>query len=176
MNGHRRAAIALHGLQPQDRASILAELPDADQAVLRSHLNELHELGFDPVALSAGIPPPKSASPAQATRSPDPLVEVRQASPETMYRLLEHEPAALVADVLNMETWTWAPQLMEMMAPPRRQKVRTAVEAVEADAPMRKRMLSEALVAGIEASGMPAKPAPAGRVRGWMARIRAWKR
>jgi len=128
MSGHRQAAAALHGLHELDRSLILEQLAPADQATLRSYLAELSALGFEAAPL-ADIAPRQSA-------------ELATAPAAVIYSLLEHEPAALVAQVLAVQPWGWRDELLALCTPARR----IAIGAVQVTvAPARSRFLLESL-------------------------------
>ncbi|MYM32215.1 hypothetical protein GTP58_28160 [Duganella sp. CY15W] len=128
MSGHRQAAAALHGLDERDRSLILDQLPPADQATLRSYLDELSALGFEAAPLAAIMPAPSA--------------ELATASALAIYSLLEHEPATLVAQVLAAQPWRWRDELLALCSPARR----AAIGAVQVTAaPVLRRFLLESL-------------------------------
>lgn len=111
MSGHRHAASVLYGVNVDDREAVLAGLPAPDRRILREHLEELADLGFDPaqmrlatadVAPSAPVP---ARAPAAALTAAE---QIRGASAAAVGAVLANEPAALVADLLAVEAWPWA--------------------------------------------------------------------
>ncbi|MTV41456.1 hypothetical protein [Duganella radicis] len=166
MSGHRQAAAALHGLLEEDRGLIIAQLPPSDQDTLRNYLAELDALGFDSTGLDLGIAP--------APAAPD----LATASAATMYRLLEAEPASLVAQVLAARQWRWADGMLALCPQARREAIR-AVPLRQA--PARTRFVLEALAARLaedaaaagEANG---RKASASRLPSFLRRVAAWRR
>lgn len=92
MNGHKQAAAALHGLSTADQDKVLAELPPADQDILRGYLAELSALGF-------------ARAPAVAAAARPAASVLRNASAEALFAVLAQEPAGLVAQFLALEAW-----------------------------------------------------------------------
>jgi hypothetical protein len=174
VSGHRQAAVALHGLDAEDRASILAELPPADQHTLRSFLDELDALGFDREAVAAVG---KSASAAPARSGADPHGHLHGASAAAMFALLEPEPSALIAQVLNLRDWPWAGELVHLFPAPRRESIRAARALYTVPAPSRTRFLLETLSARVSDVAVPATD-DGGRnpLRALRTRIAAWTR
>ena len=160
MSGHRQAAVALHGLVEEDRQLILAQLPDADQSTLRGYLAELAELGFDSGGMATGVAEPVAKPAAGAP-------ELAHAAPATMLRLLENEPASLVAQVLALEQWRWSAGLLALSAPARRDAIQAAHAGV---APARARFLRQSLAARLE--DMTPESAPA--QLSWLAAVIRW--
>lgn len=144
MSGHRQAAAALYGLHQQDRDLILAQLPDADQARLRDYLDELSALGFDRKAMA-------SSQVAQGLLAQG-ATDLAAAPAATVFTLLQHEPASLVAQVLAMQAWRWSAQLLAFYPPVQREAIRVAANAAAVPAPARQRFLRDALEAGIAAA------------------------
>ena len=165
MSGHRQAAVALHALTDQDRDQILAQLPDADQAALRDHLAELHALGFQRDGLDLGL--------ARAAGRARVRAELASAAPAQLFTLLEHEPAALVAQVLALQDWHWRADLLALFSPTRRELIKAA--AGMAPAPARARFLREALSDKLGALTPVAAiaPTPLTALRRW---VRSWRR
>lgn len=160
MSGHRQAAVALYSLAEIDQGAILAELPADDQRILRGYLAELAELGFDKAANHADIA--VASAPARAAL-PDARTALRRAPAASMLVLLQHEPASLIAQVLSLEPFAWAPAFMELLAPHRRALVREALNAAFATAPARERLLLDSLGAALRDLPVPiAEPARRG--------------
>ncbi len=142
MNGHRQAAVALHGLARRDQDAILAELSDSDQKVLRGYLSELSALGFDTgVAASllgrnAPVTAAGSGMPATDARS-----RLHASAAAEIGAALAHEPAELIAQVMALDAWPWREQVLAAMAPERSRQVKRALEAGVTPAPARARFL-----------------------------------
>lgn len=132
MSGHRRAAVALHGLQAFDRQAMLAELPIADQQILQGYLNELDALGFsNGPDLLQQLPPSMTAIPADGD-SGEPAAVLRRASAAQLLDCLQEEPASLIARVLALDNWPWQEALLTQLAAPLRQRVRAQMQALPA--------------------------------------------
>jgi hypothetical protein len=156
MSGHRQAALALYALADADQDAILAELPAADQAILRGLLDELAELGFDKAAADGVHPKPSVAGQDHAA--------LMGATPAAMLTVLGHEPATLVAQLLALRSFPWAAAFLDGLPPHRRAMVNDAQRAVAtaAPAPARAQFLLDASAAAVRA--LPAArtaPAPA---------------
>lgn len=164
MSGHRQAALALYSLSTADQDLILASLPDADQAQLRSYLAELSELGFEGAAPAPALAPLRLFSPALSPPAA-PHEWVRDASPHAIAELLGSEPAGLVAQVLACQDWPWHAQLLALFPPERRKLVQRAldVRCQRGAAPA----INECLI-GFMAERL-ARSAPPGPRSGWSA-------
>lgn len=146
MSGHRRTAVVLHGLQAQDRAWMLAELAEPDQAIVRAHLDELDALGFslgsemiaelNPMALNQAGGNPTTLNPATLNPSalnpsvPDvalPLQRLQQASAQQIVALLEDEPLALSARFFSLQSWPWQEAVWAQLSAPRRLRIRSSM-------------------------------------------------
>lgn len=133
MSGHRQAALALHGLAEQDQNAILKELPPSDEALLRSYLSELAELGFDGHAVNAD----RFAVSQEKTG-------LAGASVDTMLELLAQENIAMTAACLDIDNWPWAAEFLQRLDPHRRRQVEAARKSGQA-APARNTWLRNAL-------------------------------
>jgi hypothetical protein len=118
MDGHRRAALALHGLGETDRHWVLGQLRGADRSRLAQLLEELQKLG---------IPPDPSLLADAQKRLPEPAKPVpnriREASAAQMLSILAREPAGLIAAVLRVEAWPWQAGFLARLEPKLRKKV-----------------------------------------------------
>lgn len=144
MSGHRRAALALHGLQARDKQWLLAQLPAQDQSILQGHLQELDTLGFqyEPDLLEQ-LPAASEAAPApypalqKGPASPEQMVpdqmdpidaaigHIARAGAEQILLLVQDEPLGWLARLLACQPWPWQPALLEQLPAPTRQRVRT---------------------------------------------------
>jgi hypothetical protein len=152
MSGHRQAALALHALAVADREAILAELPQADRTTLHGYLHELTALGFEGAEWDA----------AQSGAGPD------TASAAAVFAILEHEPAALVAQVLSLQAWPWQAGLLALYPSARREQIRAALPARLA--PAQAAFLRSTLQSRLAASAPAAEAAP---LKTWW---RLWRR
>ena len=123
MDGHRRAALALHGLGEADRHWVLEQLRGADRSRLAQLLEELQKLG---------IPPDPSLLADAQKRLPEPAKpapnRIREASAAQMLSVLAREPAGLIAAVLRVEAWPWQAGFLARLEPSLRQKVVAALQ------------------------------------------------
>lgn len=170
MNGHRKAALALHAVSPADRVLVLAELPEDDRRVLHGFLGELDALGFESGIVKDALAPQPDSGPCEV---------IGAASVTTMASVLESEPAALVAALLRIAAWPWADPFLASLPPARR----LAVAALLADAPRpgpaRDATLLPMLAAAVKAAQRPVS-APALTSAGYLAPLgrlaKLWKR
>ncbi len=184
MSGHRRSAVALHGLNANDRQWMLAQLPAADQQILQQYLNELDALGFcygPELAdeLKSESQPPAAMPPVRPLLA---LEQVQQASAQQMRLCLQEEPASLVARLLAQHEWVWQDALLAQMSALARQRVRSLLAETMAPAPMLDEFLLNAVAARLREPGLLApsqNPAsqPANKKIGWLATWgMQWKR
>ncbi|OEZ96675.1 hypothetical protein [Duganella sp. HH101] len=166
MTGHRQAAVALHALADADRGLILEQLAPADQSLLRGYLDELTALGFEP---DRSTPPPAPGAPGAPSRQ----AGLASASATAMFGLLEHEPVALVAEVLALQPWSWSAGLLALYHPARRE----AIAAVQtAPAPARALFVLESLTARLAQAAVPAAaPAPSSPFETLWRRVTSWR-
>lgn len=153
MSGHRQAALALFPLHPGDQNMILAELADEDRTILRAHLEELRELGFDEHALSDSV----TARPPVPAVAATTVARIQRASAAAMFGVLADEPATLIAQFLQFESWPWAPDMLCLFPPQRRALVRAAFNSDAEPCAARRNAMIELVAAALEA----APPAPA---------------
>lgn len=119
MSGHRKAALALHALAREDQEAVLAELPDADRRTVRSYLDELAELGFDPAAIDDVL----GDRPAPVGRD---LVDAADAA--DILRVVGAEPAGFIGALLGAGPWRWEAALLAALPG----QVRVRIEAQRA--------------------------------------------
>lgn len=162
MSGHRQAAVALHALGAEDRRLILDALPAAEQETLRGHLAELTSLGFESGGGDAGLMAPLALA-----------TDLSAASPAAMFALLEHEPAALVAQVLAERQWRWSAGLLSLCTPARREAIRTAQVAV---APARSQFVLASLAERLANATPTGAMAPASPFAPLLRLVKSWRR
>lgn len=141
MSGHRRAAVALHGLHEEDRRWVLAQLPEEDCSTLSAYLDELKALGFDQkssVSIGGGSTLGNVGAPAQ------PIERLQAATAEQMFHVLNSEPSSLIAGLLSIRDWTWGHSFLQMLPPARREYIRNAMNGMPSQAPGRTQYLIEA--------------------------------
>jgi hypothetical protein len=138
MTDTRRAALVLHGLPPDDREWMLAQLPGHQAEALRALLHELHGLGVpadahlmrDALARSLHDDAPNVACLARASAG-------------QMHALLRNEPDLLVAAVVSASQWPWRAALLERLGTPRAQRVRELAHVQPFAACSRRAVLDE---------------------------------
>ena len=137
----RRAALTLHALGAADRAWLLAQLPPVQREQLQAMLRELEALGIPASgnllqdllgAADAGVRPEAGAS--QAARA-----ETSQLGSSTGFqqqqaalgrldaalvaRILQSEPAGLIAQLLHIHAWPWRQAVLEQLGLVKRRRV-----------------------------------------------------
>ncbi|HYD61584.1 MAG TPA: hypothetical protein VEC35_14560 [Noviherbaspirillum sp.] len=161
MTGYRKAAVALHALNEDDRHWVLAELPDADRSTLVGYLDELKALGFtagamveeDAVAVAPVAPPA-----VIVTRNP--IEFIRNATAVEMFAILDNEPSSLVAQLLAIENWRWKSSFLQMCSPIRQDRIRAAATFASESAPARTQFLVQAIGDRVKAGGAASASAP----------------
>lgn len=176
MSGLRQAAVALHAVGAADQRLILAELPAAERAILRTYLRELKDLGFDGSDAASVLPKAPPAPPASPATS---LERVAAAAPATMYAVFQHEPAALTAQFLARQDWPWAPAMLDLFPAAKREQIRAARPSQLQDAPARQRHVFDAVLQRVDAAAGPAPSLPSRRASAlspWLRRVASWIR
>jgi hypothetical protein len=157
MTGHRRAAVALHGLHAADRKWILDALPCADREQLTRYLGELKDLGFvdgEAIADTQVFHPPS----ADKAGPESPADRLGQASAAQVFACLEREHASLIAQILLIREWRWAEGFLQLFAPLRRKSILGAMAGASPVAPARKKFLVEATVYRLDAAALQTNP------------------
>ncbi len=170
MSGHRRAAVALHGLQAADRQAMLAQLPEQDQHILQDYLAELDALGF-----SYG-PDLAQELPARAETGVDPVQQLRRMPLARLLPVLADEPALVIARVLQMHAWPWQESFLGQLPALLKQRVRAHLAQDLPAAPKLQAFLLDKLLRKI-ASQPPGRSNPAPQAISWLAKWRQkWSR
>lgn len=125
----RRCAMALHAIGSRDREWILGKLPAVQRAGLEQLVGELQELGMPPdervaqevLARNRGTRRTASPEVAGGQRRVEPAGQATSADASDMARVLEHEPAALIAHVLALHDTVGQAVLGHLSASKRRQ-------------------------------------------------------
>lgn len=169
MTAYRRAAVALHELHEEDRKWLLAALPGEERSAVMQCLDELKALGFARVASPQhGV----SLSNVFAAQPKKPIDRIRQASAAQVFAVLEHEPSSLIAQVMVIQDWPWAPAFLQMFSPIRRERLRAVLSCTAEPAPARKQFLIDALASSLKKQS--AGPALQPAAKNWLlARVRA---
>jgi len=125
----RRAALALHALDPQDRLWVLERLEPLQRAHVEALLGELTELGIpaDPALLRQAL----ADAPARVTSSRERL----DAMPaRRIANALRDEPPGLVSRVLAAHPWRWTNEFLAALDKDQRRFIADAARAVDPDA------------------------------------------
>lgn len=118
MSGHKRAAAALHSLSELERESMLRELPAADQEILRAHLRELRELGFEAqpgLQLNAEDVRRMTEQEPELNLDAQAKSGLHSASARHLLACLEGEPPVLLARLLQAGPWPWQDEFLSLL-------------------------------------------------------------
>jgi hypothetical protein len=141
----REAALALHALEPDDRAWLIERLTPAEQRAVAPLLAELAELGIPADARLVDEALRHSAR--SATRSAQQRIAALQATQAA--QLLHDEPAPFVAGLLGLAEWPWTREYIAGLDASAQRRLQDAMhDAPAAAAPLRA-WLIEALAARI---------------------------
>jgi hypothetical protein len=108
--GMKRAALALHGVNVEDRAWILGRMPERERGILEQLLEELRELG---------IPQPPAMLHAERT----PYERIRDAGGARVALILRRESDIVVAECLALAEWPWRNPILSSLPRRRRERV-----------------------------------------------------
>jgi hypothetical protein len=169
MSGHRRAAVALHGLHGSDREWMLAELPAPDQRILRGYLKELDALGFtselaladdfQPIGAALITPVMPATAHAAENNGSNVREQLQQASALEMLACLQNEPIRLIACFLNLHAWSWRAAFLSLLPGASQLRIRPLLENPAPPAPSMASFLLDAVAARLGTlSVVPAEP------------------
>ena len=132
----RQAALFLRSLGEIDRDWIVSALPTQQQIELRSLLRELQDLGIpEDKKLSASlislaneaIPPTCLNVTSSALQG---LQQLKPVEVLVLAKLLNREPAGLVAKVLGLREWSWRAALLNQLDITQQRRVREQLDIV----------------------------------------------
>ena len=194
----RRAALALHALGETDRAWLLAQLPEDERNRLQSMLAELTALGISaarsllhdvlqdvPHAQLATI----AAESQHAVVGPSgQRTALARIEPEMAVRLLQTEPAGVIAQVLAIQNWPWRHAVLDQLGPVKRRRVEEFLGNLRLQVRSQPEALHQALIAALygrladprKLAGRSGPPSDAGlgasvwRRPAWMSRLPQW--
>lgn len=148
----REAALALHALEPSDRAWLVERLTPAQQRAVSPLLAELAELG---IPADAGLVDEALRESAHGVaRSAQQRIAALPAAQAA--QLLRGEPAPFVACVLGLAAWPWTPPYVASLDASAQRRLQDAMhDAPAAAAPLRAWLL-ETLAARIDADTIAA--------------------
>ena len=128
-----KAALLLHALPADDRAWLLEKLPASERQALQSLLTELTELGIpaDRSLLDevmSDMPDSRAAS-GKITAAPGDLSmqELTDIAPAMIAKILQDEPAMLIAHLLMINDWPWTAAALEQMGVLKRRQIESCI-------------------------------------------------
>jgi hypothetical protein len=108
--GHRRAALELHRLAPEDREWVLSQLGKTEHDRLLPLLAELRDMNFQ--VDDDDLPSLEAApEPAPAPVDDSPRERLRRASADAVCAALQGEPEWIVGALCELESWPWASEV-----------------------------------------------------------------
>lgn len=110
MNGLRKAALYLHGLDEEDRCWLLDALDDDERERMQASLAELDEMGVP--SGNAWLPELAEAytmevNEEESTQHNTKIEAIEKADLSRIMRIFEHEPDSIVALLLKHRVWSW---------------------------------------------------------------------
>lgn len=123
VGGQRQAALLLHALGEEDRAWMLAALPQQQRDTLQLLLAELRELG---IPRDAGL-----LAPLSAEETSSPLHDLDDAALAHVSQLLQQEPQRFTSVLLAAQPWRAHAQRLRSCAPTHVQDPAPAAPALE---------------------------------------------
>lgn len=146
----REAALALHALEPDDRAWLIERLTPAQQRAVTPLLAELAELAIPADARLVDDALRHSAR--SATRSA--LQRLSALQPAQAAQLLRGEPAPFVACLLGLAEWPWTREYVASLDASAQRRLQDAMhDAPPAAAPLRAWLL-ETLASRLDADAI----------------------
>jgi hypothetical protein len=134
----RRAAVALHGVEPDDQEWLLSQVDEDQRALLQAMLADLATLGLprDRAVVeqvlrgSAPAKTPAAKESGPSPRNPDEqaLFDVRSAQARAIARFLDDEPGAIAAHVVAHLPREKRSACIRMLSPAKRQMVQTLLD------------------------------------------------
>lgn len=175
----RRAALTLHALGAADRTWLLAQLPPLQRERLQAMLGELEALGIPASRnllkdlLGAADTPPRpgaDVSPAASIEASPPLggagfhqqqAVLSRMDPTVVARVLQTEPAGLIAQLLNIQAWPWRQAVLEQLGLVKRRRVEEFLDGLHRQVrPKAPEALHRSLVAAVYSRAVDAAGAP----------------
>lgn len=142
MTAMRRVALVLHALTPDDREWMLAQFDMQERESLRVLLDELERLGFvrDPALVREvtgreGAGGGTNADAPSAATGDLRLRAIAALPSSAAVAVLVEEPAAVLAFILSLHSWSWRSAVIEALGRAKREQVEafSAARAARAD-------------------------------------------
>jgi hypothetical protein len=133
-NDVRKAALLLHTLSDLDRNWMLERLPAQHRRQLLDLVEELHGLGIPASqALLDAVKDDTTAGRAPICTPADDswesrCAEIDRAGPSAVWPILRDEPEHLIARVMAVRDWSWAPAIAQWLDPLQRSRVKGLLE------------------------------------------------
>jgi hypothetical protein len=169
-DGGRRAALAMHALRESDRAWILRQLPPAQREPLERLLAELKALAIPAspalvqemlAAAPAAVKLPAGAAAAPPDASASQLDALARLEAAQVARLVQAEPAGLIAQLLNVQHWPWQDALLEQLGVVKRRRVEEVLDTLRRRLrPKAPEALNRTLVTALLARAQAEAPRP----------------
>jgi hypothetical protein len=130
----RKAALLLHTLSDVDRNWMLEQLPVQHRRQLLELVEELRELGIPASqALLDAVKDDATVGRAPISVPADDgweswCAEIDRSAPSAVWPILRAEPEHLIARVMAVRDWSWAPAIAQWLDPLQRSRVRALLE------------------------------------------------
>lgn len=168
MSGYKQAAVALHALDSMDRDLILAEIPEAEQKILRAHLQELSDLGFGGANEDV-----KNSDLDNMDENPNVVDFLRNLNAKTMFDLLDPEPPGLVAQFLKLQEWPWQAEFFNLCVPVRRDQIKSAMIVVKPAVELRTQLME---IVALQVRSLPPTKSSRSTSFAWINWLKKWIR
>ncbi|MGD8911366.1 MAG: hypothetical protein PVJ68_01310 [Candidatus Thiodiazotropha sp.] len=161
MNGLRKAALYLHGLEETDRRWLLDALSDNERERLQTSLAQLDEMGVP--SGKAWLPELAEAQTIEireeesAPQNSSEIASIEGADLSRLIEIFEHEPDCIVALLLKQRVWSWHQAYVGKQYLQKREQL---LRALETPAPVLKPKVEAALVTALAARLNKAESTP----------------
>jgi hypothetical protein len=145
--GHRRAALALHRLQGEDRQWLLGRLPEADRGEVLAMLAELDRMSLRAETADVEAVLAVRAEPDAAPAEDDPWHALDRAEARAVLQALHEEPDRVIAIVCSLRKWRWLTELPDLLGEQRAASVARLMRGEPAPTPA----VCDAVVAAVTA-------------------------
>lgn len=152
---HRRAALALHRLQEQDRQWLLGQLPESERGEVLAMLAELDRIPLRVEAADVDAVLETSSEAVAAPAEDDPWHVLDRAQARAVLQALQEEPDRVIAIVCSLRRWRWLAELLGLLGEARAASVARLMRGAPAPA-VRDAVVAAVtarMVAGAQATG-----------------------